>query len=91
VIVISHDGFNQIAAWKSIVVVPLSTSGLQGKRGPTVVILPAGAAGLSKPSVVVCHQVTTLDRAKLTKRIGVLPVEYLRQVDDGIKAALDLD
>jgi mRNA interferase MazF len=78
VIVISHDGFNQIPGWRSIIVVPVSTSGLQAKRGPTVVALPAGAAGLSKSSIAVCHQVTTLDRAKLTRRIGVLPVEYLR-------------
>jgi len=39
----------------------------------------------------VCHQVTTLDRAKLTKRIGVLPVDLLREVDKGLKAAMDLD
>jgi mRNA interferase MazF len=91
VIVISHDGFNQIPAWKSIIVLPVSTSGFQAKRGPTVVNLPAGAAGLTKPSVAVCHQVTTLDRVKLTRRIGALPVELLREVEAGLRAAMDLD
>src|ERR1700693_3136956 len=83
VIVISHDGFNQIPAWNSIIVVPVSTSGLQAKRGPTVVKLPAGVGGLSRPSAAVCHQVTILDRAKLTRRIGTLPSEFLSDVEIG--------
>lgn len=91
VVVVSHDGFNQTPAWMSIIVVPISTSGAQAKRGPTVVGMPRGVAGLPKPSVVVCHQVTTLDRAKLTRRIGTLPVEFLSEVDLGLKAAMDLE
>jgi mRNA-degrading endonuclease toxin of MazEF toxin-antitoxin module len=65
VIVASHDGFNQTVGWRAIIVVPISTSALQGRRGPTVIEIPAGAGGLSKASFAVCHQVTTLDRAKL--------------------------
>lgn len=91
VILVSHDGFNETPAWRSVIVVPISTSASQGKRGPTVVELPGGAAGLPKTSFAVCHQVTTLDRAKLTKRIGVLPPESLREVEGGLKAAMDLD
>ena len=91
VIVISHDGFNQTPGWKSIIVAPISTSASQSWRWPTVVEIPAGAGGLPKESFAVCHQVTTLDRAKLTKRIGRLPSEVLRQVELGLKAAMDLD
>jgi mRNA interferase MazF len=91
VVVVSHDGFNGIPAWKSIIVVPLTTSALQGKRGPTVVELTGGVTGLSKASFAVCHQVTTLDRAKLTRRLSVLSSELMRDVEEGIKAALDLD
>jgi mRNA-degrading endonuclease toxin of MazEF toxin-antitoxin module len=90
VIVLSHDGFNQNPKWKSIIVVPITSSALQAKRGPTVVALPA-VAGLSKLSVAICHQVTTLDRAKLTKKIGALPFEILIAVEEGLRAALDLD
>jgi hypothetical protein len=32
-----------------------------------------------------------LDRAKLTRKIGALPPESLREVEDGLKAAMDLD
>jgi mRNA interferase MazF len=91
VIIISHDGFNQTPGWKSIIVAPISTSVPQRRRGPTVIEIPAGTGGLPKESFAVCHQVTTLDRAKLTKRIGTLPAEVLRQVELGLKAAMDLD
>jgi mRNA interferase MazF len=91
VIAISNDGFNQTPSWRSITVVPISTSASQGNRGPTIVEIPAGAGGLSKTSFAVCHQITTLDRAKLTKRLGVLPVEVVREVEDGLRAAIDLD
>jgi mRNA interferase MazF len=91
VIVVSHDGFNQTRGWRSIIVVPVSTASSQGKRGPTVIEISGGTAGLQKTSFAVCHQVTTLDRAKLTKRVGSLPYESLREVEEGLKAALDLD
>ena len=91
VLVVSHDGFNQTAGWRSVIVVPISTSASQGRRGPTVVEIPAGAGGLSKTSFAVCHQVTTLDRAKLTRKVGTLSGEVLQEVELALKAAMDLD
>jgi len=91
VILVSHDGFNQTPGWMSIIVVPISTSASQGKRGPTVIELPGGVAGLPKTIFAVCHQVTTLDRAKMAKRAGTLPPESLRAVEEGLKAAMDLE
>jgi mRNA interferase MazF len=91
VIVVSHDGFNQTAGWRSIIVVPISTSASQGRRGPTVIEIPAGSGGLSRASFAVCHQVTTLDRAKLTKKVGTLPGEVLAELELGLKAAMDLE
>lgn len=91
VILVSHDGFNQTPGWKSIIVVPISTSSSQGKRGPTVIELSGRTAGLPKTSLAVCHQVTTLDRAKLAKRLGTLSSESLREVEEGLRAAMDLE
>jgi mRNA-degrading endonuclease toxin of MazEF toxin-antitoxin module len=54
------------------------------------VLLSQGTAGLGKDSVALCHQVTTLDRSKLTQQIGELNSAELRQVEDGLKAAMDL-
>ena len=73
VIVISHDGFNLTPAWRSVIVVPISSSPKQSGRGPTVVPLPKNTGGLKKASAALCHQVTTLDRSKLTQWIVLLP------------------
>jgi mRNA-degrading endonuclease toxin of MazEF toxin-antitoxin module len=91
VILVSHDGFNQTPGWRSIVVVPIATSSSQAKRGPTVIEFSGGTAGLPKTSFAVCHQATTLDRARLTTRLGTLSSESLREVEEGLKAAMDLD
>ncbi len=90
VLVASHDAFNQTPSWKSVIVIPLSTSAAQGRRGPTAVALPVGSGGLKRQSLALCHQVTTLDRSKLGERIGTLTPLVLRQVDGGLRAALDL-
>jgi mRNA interferase MazF len=91
VIVVSHDGFNQTPNWRSVIVVPMSTSKAQAKRGPTVVEIPGGAGGLVRSGIAVCHQVTTLDRIKLTRYTGTLSRELLRSVEEGLKAAMDLE
>jgi len=90
VIVISHNGFNENPRWRSIIVIPISTSSAQARRGLTAVFLPQSVGGLSQESVVLCHQITTLDRAKLTERIGELSGEWLKRIEEGLKAATDL-
>lgn len=73
-----------------MIVVPVSTSSSQRRRGPTAIPLPAGVAGLGQDSVALCHQVTTLDRAKLAKLLGALPNDLLIEVGDGLRHAQDL-
>lgn len=91
VIVVSHDGFNQARNWRSVIVVPMSTSKAQARRGLTAVEIPAVASGLARPGIAVCHQVTTLDRSKLTRFTGRLSRELLSSVEEGLRAALDLE
>ncbi len=90
VIVVSNDGFNEAPGWRSLIVVPVSTSAKQTRRGPTVVLLPRGSGGLGADSVALCHQVTTLDRAKLARRMGRLPDDLVDRIGVGLRAALDL-
>jgi mRNA interferase MazF len=91
VILVSNDGFNETPAWRSLIIVPISTSSAQAVRGPTVVALAAGVAGLTRASHAVCHQVTTLDRSKLGKHIGTLPRDLMRSLAESLKTAMDLD
>ncbi len=90
VIVMSNDGFNATPAWRSIIVVPLSTSGAQARRGNTAVPIAAASGGIQRDSVALCHQVTTLDRGKLLRRLGALPDEDLEAVENGLRAAFDI-
>lgn len=91
VVVVSHQIFNEADAWRSVIVVPCSTSDRQRRRTATVVALPRGTAGMPTSSVAVCHQVTTLDRSKLKQRIGSLPVGYLHAIGQGLAMALQLE
>lgn len=90
VVVMSHDAFNETPTWHSVIVIPCSTSDAQSRRGPTAVHLTAGTGGLPEDSIAVCHQITTLDRSKLSQKIGSLPLPALREVEDGLRAALSL-
>jgi len=89
VIIISHEGFNQNPRWRSVIVVPLSTSRAQAKRGPTAVFLP-GLIDSGKDSVALCHQITTLERAKLSRCVGSLPPAIMSEIEQGIRAALSM-
>lgn len=42
VVIVSHDGFNGTLAWKSIIVIPITTSRSQSHLSPTVVELGGG-------------------------------------------------
>lgn len=88
VIILSHNAFNQTATWKSIIVIPVSTSPAQARRGPTVVSLAAGTAGLAADSVAVCHQITTLDRGKLGELIGVVPALLMNRIEQALLKAV---
>lgn len=91
VILLSHDGFNNVTAWRSIIVIPVSTSERQAGRGPTAIALVAGEGGLAEASTVLCHQITTLDKSKLTTRIGVLSDKALARVEAGLCKAIGLE
>jgi mRNA interferase MazF len=91
VVVVSRDALNRISNWRSVNVVPISTSVRQAQRGLTVVLLSQGTAGLAQDSVVLCHQVTTLDRSKLSNQIGSLPPDCLARVNQALILSLALD
>jgi len=90
VVVVSSDGFNSVPSWRSIIVVPVTTSPRQALRGPTVVALSGASQVLTPDSLAICHQITTLDRSKITTRIGTLSRAEMQEIEQGIAAACDL-
>jgi mRNA interferase MazF len=91
VLVVSNDGFNRTPTWRSVIVVPFTTSGPQSKRGPTAIPIRAGQGGLSDDSTALCHQITTLSRDKLKRHIGELGQVDLQRIGRGLMAALALE
>lgn len=91
VIVMSHDGFNQAENWRSVIVVPMTTSQTQARRAATTVPIQSRVSGLDADGTAICHQITTLDRSKLSRQTGSLPPSVLESIELAIKAALDID
>ena len=90
VVLVSHDGFNRVASWRSLIVVPISTSRAQARRGLTAIPIAPGVGGLRKACFALCHQVTTIDRSKVGARLGTLSRDSLAHIDSGLRFALAL-
>jgi mRNA interferase MazF len=84
-VIISNDIGNQFSA--RVIVAPLTTGGL-GRVYPFEVLVPAHEGGLSQDSKVVLDQIRTIDKQRLGSRIGLLPPERMRAVDQAIRLSL---
>lgn len=54
------------------------------------IYVAAGIAGLRKPSLVVCNQMRTIDKRRISATRGMLSAEIMARVDRGLRAILDL-
>ena len=88
VVIVSHDGFNETSNWRSVIVVPVSTSILQARRELTAIPLFKGEGGLPEDSVARCHQVTTIDKIKLRAKLGTLSISEMLEIENGLKEAM---
>ena len=68
VLVISEEEINQILP--VVNVLPITTRKSGRKIYPNEVLLPSGTAGLVKESIVLCYQIRTLDKKRLSKTMG---------------------
>ena len=87
VLIIQNDIGNEVAP--TTIVAPLTTKSFS-KEYPTNVNVPRGVGGLNFDSTVLLSQVRTLDKLRLEKKIGALPVSYLKKIDAAIKISLGL-
>lgn len=74
VLVISEEEINQILP--VVNVLPITSRKPGRKIYPNEVLIPAGVAGLTKESIVLCYQIRTLDKKRLIKTMG--------KIDSGI-------
>lgn len=91
VVIVSRDALNRVPGWRSVNVVPSSTSQTQARRGLTTAHLLKDEGRLTQDSVALCHQVTALDRGKLRQLIGSLDRASMTRIEEAIKIALELE
>jgi mRNA interferase MazF len=86
--VVQSNEFNESAIRTSICAA--MTSNMRLADAPGNVRVTRRASGLSRESVVNVSQLITLDKQRLTEKVGRLPAESLRDVEAGIRLVLAL-
>src|SRR3989442_12055693 len=74
VLVVSNEDFNQ--AMPNLTVLPLTST--QRALYPAEVVLPGGAAGQPRDSIVMAHQIRTIAKERVARRFAYLFERYLR-------------
>lgn len=88
VLVMQSDAFNR-SRLRTVVAVVL-TSNLRLVQAPGNLLIPAKVAGLPRDSVANVSQIITLDRDFLSEPAGRIRGHLLKDVENGIRLALDL-
>ena len=88
VVVLQSDDFNQSTLRTTICAIV--TSNVRLAEAPGNVRLTRKASGLMKDSVVNVSQLLTLDKQKLSERVGRLSAETLHAVEAGVRLVLAL-
>ncbi|HKI31615.1 MAG TPA: type II toxin-antitoxin system PemK/MazF family toxin [Gemmataceae bacterium] len=71
------------------IIVPFTTK-IRQKVLPSHVLVPAGEGGLTQDSVALCEQIRVIDNSRLLARLGDLPTPRMTEVDDALRAILQL-
>ena len=88
VLIVSANEFNESAI--ATVVIAAVTSNVRLAAGPGNVRLRRGEGGIPKASVVNVSQLYTIERSRLTARLGSLPGTRLANIDFGLRLVLGL-
>ena len=90
VLVISRERINQLL--NVVNVIPLTSVKSPARRVyPNEALLPAGTANLSRDSIALCYQVRTLDKGRLTRRVGeVSDVGLQQEIVRALRFQLDI-
>lgn len=87
VLIISNDQINEI--YPVVVVIPFSSI-VPEFIGPDMVKF-TGQKGLNKDSVLVVNQIISIDKDRLSKKVGRVSAVKLKQVEQSLKNVLGLD
>ena len=87
-LVVQSDTFNRSRV-ATVTVVAL-TGNVRLLDAPGNVLIPAHTSGLARDSVATVSQILTINRDTLTERVCSLAPSLMKQVNEGLRFALDL-
>jgi mRNA interferase MazF len=76
VLIISKSSLNSILP--VVNVIPITSRKANRRLYPNEALLSPGANGLIVESIVLCHQIRTLDKRRLTRRLGIISDLYVQ-------------
>ncbi len=88
VVVLQCDEFNE-SRIRTVVVVAVTTN-LRLAAAPGNVLCRKAETGLPKESVINVSQILTINKIRLTHRVGRLPAKLLETVEAGLRSVLGL-
>ena len=88
ILVIQTNDFNE-GGLRTVVVLTI-TSNLRLAGAPGNVLCRKRDSGLAKDSVINVSQVATVNKTRLTQRIGVLPSTLMHEIEAGMRLVLGL-
>ena len=87
VLVIQNDIGNK---YSPTIIIAAITACVTKTKMPTHVVINQEIAGLIHDSVVLTEQIRTIDKKRLIQKIGVLPLELMKEVDKALYISLGL-
>jgi len=88
ILIIQANEFNRSRI--NTIIAAVLTSNLVLVNAPGNVRIPALASGLKKASVVNVSQLITVDKIYLDGHIGTLKLNYMREIEDGLRLVLGI-
>jgi len=70
------------------IIVVITGSDRFKKKYPTHVWIDKGEGGLTKDSVIQCEQIRTIDKRRITRKLGSVNKDCLQKVEEAIKISL---
>lgn len=88
VLLLQNDVGNHYAP--TLIVAPVSSRYWKKSKQPTHSLIE-GIENLSSPSVVLAEQIVTIDKMRVMKYLGKVPVEQMQGIDKAVKVSLGLE
>ncbi|NLW55875.1 MAG: type II toxin-antitoxin system PemK/MazF family toxin [Firmicutes bacterium] len=87
VIIIQNDIGN---TYSPTTIIAAITSKIKRAKLPTHVEIKKGFSQLDRNSVILCEQLRTIDKRRLSEKIGELSEDLMAQVDEALKISIGL-